>query len=792
MSSLRESFRALFRSKAEKPADKKVDTSIVSVETSWYGGRSSAGSRQRYNPDELVSRQGLRIYSQMRNDEQVKAVCIFKRDTILSRGWSFKLDEDSKLSQSEKLNRIAIFNKLVDRMQGSFADGLNMISLGREYGYSLTEKVYAPVEIDGKTWVGLRKLVARDPSTFEFNTDPYGDLISCEQVAGGQKIDIDLDRFVYYVHNPEFDPYFGRSDLRSAYRSWYFKNEMVKLWAMYLEKFGGGFLVGKLAGENAPRFGTPAYAALQEVVANAKASGSILLPQGVELEAIFPQGGDVFEAACTWHDLAIARALLVPNLLGVSHTGQTGAYSQSQTQIESFAWTVRADAQRLEAVLNEQLFRDLGERNWGDGEYPRFAFNPISQEYMRWFITTWQSLVASKVVIQTEEDEARLREMLEMPVRKPGSKPLFDEAEPEPVGGQQATAADAEGDEDECAGKEDAKDNPRVSDKKKLVRVSHTHDGKPRSCTPAAFTRAVQRVAFAQIERRGEFDTSRLRDEMAGMVARVTKRLLGGENEMAKLLDSDVSDIAAIEFSGSEKGKLKEIARRALGIAYLESSNIARMELERATKQRFSRKTFADIRDKAQDFFEVNGFRMAGNVSDAVRAIIQLELQNGVKYGRSVTEVRTSIWNRLVERGLTSAQAARGEETDEAVLSALDDLWVDTEEQAAAYLDTLARTNLFEAINEARFAEFNDPSLQGFVVAFEYSSVLDDRTTVICEYMDSRVYAANSPVWDEYRPPNHYNCRSLLVPITKIDVEDGVWDGIEDGYPSVEPQAGFK
>jgi hypothetical protein len=116
-------------------------------------------------------------------------------------------------------------------------------------------------------------------------------------------------------------------------------------------------------------------------------------------------------------DLAIAKALLVPNLLGISHTGQTGAYSQSQTQLEAFFWTLNADSERLEACINEQLVKDLGDVNFGDGDYPYFCFKPASREWIKQTIADWKVLVDGKSVIATEADEEHFRKLLDMPKR---------------------------------------------------------------------------------------------------------------------------------------------------------------------------------------------------------------------------------------------------------------------------------------------------------------------------------------------------------------------------------------
>jgi len=100
---------------------------------------------------------------------------------------------------------------------------------------------------------------------------------------------------------------------------------------------------------------------------------------------------------------------------------------------------------------------------------------------------------------------------------------------------------------------------------------------------------------------------------------------------------------------------------------------------------------------------------MAGNMSDGARAIIQQELQLGVKAGQSPGETKAAIWDRLTSRGFTDKASVRLVEDDNKVMDLLDALWVDTEEAALSYINTLVTTNTFEALNEARFAEFTDP-----------------------------------------------------------------------------------
>jgi SPP1 gp7 family putative phage head morphogenesis protein len=804
---------------AGKPKDLPQDN-IVTLE------RSSISLGPRYNPDQLAGRNGLGIYAKMRLDEQVKAVMNFKRDAITARGWTFKYEEESSLSQTEQDKRKRVFTEIFTKMRGSFVDALNVIATGRDYGFSLTEKIYSDVTIDKQTYIGISEMRGREPSTFEFTTDDFGTLLKVEQTTAGRRITVDMSRMIHYVHSPEFDRFFGRSDLREAYRAWYAKDQLVKLWLLYLERMAGGLVEARRTPDSSLQYGSPEYASLQEVLKNVHGAMGMISPPGIEINVHTPPTTDAYEKATVYFDLAIAKALLVPNLLGISHTGQTGAFSQSQTQLEAFFWTLNADSERLESTINEQLVRDLGDANFGDGDYPYFCFKPASRDYITKTIADWKTLVDAKSVITSEADEEHFRKLLDMPKRDEDTEPLID-----PLAQQQQAMAEngqgfdqkMRGNQDKRAEAEAARQAQAANDQKfaalnarfdtLLTRLRpagdghHAHsDAGPRSpadvpqagkfngavphgplrgCSVEQFNRATQRVAFTVIESRQDKMAGELTGQVAQFVAKATKKLLGNDEDLSRLIDTDPSDIAGIELNSAQKGKLKDIYRRSLASAWTLGGSLARNELERARGQRFV--VMKDLRDTAADYFEVNGFRMAGNVSDGVRALIQQELQNSIKFGRTAKDTREVIWDRLVSRGFTNREAVRDTETDAAVMRTLNDLWGVSEPQTAAYLDTLSRTNLFEAMNEARFAEFTDPELGGFVVALQYSAILDDRTTDICEALNDKTWVEDSPMWDQFRPPNHFNCRSVLIPVTELDG----WDGQESPEPSVQPAAGF-
>lgn len=827
-------------------------------------------SGERYNPDDLAGRRGLKIYSAMMTDEQVKAVMQFKRDAITSRGWTFSFEHDSNLSDEEKQNRIYVFEKIIERMRGSFEDALNAIAKGRQYGFSMTEIVYDTIECFGKQYIGLNTLKPRDVTTFVFHTDPWGEVEKVVQKIAAAEVEIELAKFIHYVHAPEEDLIYGQSDLRQAYRSWYVKDQIIKLYATFLERFAGGFAVLQLDGSRPVSPDSKEYRKLQSIIENIRNMSGMILPPGLTFDVKMPSTTSEYREALTYFDIAISKSLLVPNLLGLSHAGNTGSFSQSQTQLEAFFWTLNADTRRMEACLQEQLFKKLGDMNWGDGEYPVFRFKPASKEHVSWLVNTWGVLVQNKAVETTADDEAHLRKLLEMPAREidleeegddaiasdpssafsgvqvtamldvlarvrdgsippetaievlvqsypvsdedarkmidPIIKVLQDKENEKPVaeipqlpiaenseddsdsGEEENGSAEEDEPESQLAlnleGKEDSEEeNYGDKEKNKPIMMAHTHDGMPRTVSMAAFQRALMRVDFSVMEKKTNSIAEDSAETVAKLVVRSTNRLLGDEARMSELLDDDMTDIEYMKLDGADVGKIKAANKEALLKSWTLGLDNAKRELRKAGKE--SKTVFADLRDKAAQYFEANGFRMAANISDGIRSIIQQELIQAVKEGLRPDAVKANIFRRLIERGFTTMDALETESVTPSLLADVEEI-IDLTKNAA-YVDTLIRTNMFEAMNEARFAEFNDPELDGFVEALEYSAILDGNTTEICRELNGKIFKTDSEEWDQYRPPNHYNCRSILIPITTVDN----WNGNESNKPSVQPAEGF-
>jgi len=86
-------------------------------------------------------------------------------------------------------------------------------------------------------------------------------------------------------------------------------------------------------------------------------------------------------------------------------------------------------------------------------------------------------------------------------------------------------------------------------------------------------------------------------------------------------------------------------------------------------------------------------------------------------------------------------------------------------------IETLIRTNGTRAFNTGMMVEYNDPDLEGFVRAVQVSAILDTRTTDICRHADGKIFLLDDPIAGQLTPPLHFNCRTVLIPITAVDGE---------------------
>lgn len=788
-------------------------------------------NQEKYNPDELIGRKGFGIYKRMMQDEQVKAVVRFKRDAITSRDWFLEYDPDTKLSESEKTRRIRFFNQMLRNVDGSFGDAMNGIMSAIYNGFSMTEKVFDQIDFEGNVFWQIRAFKLRPFDTFHFKVDPHGNILEVIQRMDGQEQRITMDKFIWFVVNPDIDDQYGGSELREAYDSWYYKSVFNRFWAIWIEKHATGYFWVMPTSEDVQlNVDSEEWKLIKAIIEGKTAASSFAFPRKMDVQMNFPANQVAFKEAVNHHDLGIAKALLVPNLLGVTVQSATGSFAQSSTQLEAFLWTLDHDASRLEDCINEKVMCHVGDINFGDGLYPKFKLKPISESKKLEVISKWKELVGSDAVSTTNSDQQHLRELLGFPAMDEEKLARIDkdilpefmevlkgymtgsineasaikilstiapldekevkelikdlevkEEEPPTTPSGDDTNEDDDDPEADGDDSDDLPDGEEEDDDEDDTFLEQT----PRSkgyVEVDYMTKQIMKAAFASAKRRTDFakiqqDSERIEEDEVVSISKVFANEVGKIVEKIKEEKLGTDENREVELINNLKMNRKRIRNTVEGMlrrGWALGQKTAEDELQR-TQLSKTKINMERLADRAADFFNARSFQVAGKFSDDAMSDIKNILFNGIKGSKSTDEIVKEIYTKFGRDGKLTP-----EDVEEALGEAF------SVENPNARLKTLIRTNTFEAINEARHDFYTDPDLDGFVVALEYSSTLDSRTTNICRHLDDRKYPTDSEIWNTYRPPNHFNCRAVTIPLLSTDDFE-----LTSEPPEINPQEGF-
>jgi SPP1 gp7 family putative phage head morphogenesis protein len=143
-----------------------------------------------------------------------------------------------------------------------------------------------------------------------------------------------------------------------------------------------------------------------------------------------------------------------------------------------------------------------------------------------------------------------------------------------------------------------------------------------------------------------------------------------------------------------------------------------------------------------------------------------------------VTDVYEAI-DKAISAGTTLEEFKRD------VGAKLEDAWG---EPRAARVETIFRTNVLGAYNEGRHAILTAPAVKEARPYWRFDAVEDSRTSDICDELDGTILPADDPFWDSHTPPLHFQCRSVLTPLSEEEATD---EGENDEAPDAEPDEGF-
>lgn len=661
-----------------------------------------------YNPSVLISRKGFKVIDQMRKDDQVKAALSLKKHAVITPGWMVESPE----GQDEDWEVRRFVERQLTELDGTLETALIDILSALDYGYSVTEKVFDEIpEGEFRGRVGLSALKTKKPHHIRFDLDLFGNLLpdgilQDQPNAGEPVLRMPVDKFVRLAYQKEFGNPYGQSDLEAAYRSWLAKDHSYRWLAMLLERFGvppifAMFNPNKYKGNHLTRLQT----LLKRLQANTTATLPRPTPGDLEMWSpkIEGQVSQVFRPALDRFDRDIAKAILMPGLLGLTSDAEQGSLARSETHFDVFMLIVAYLRVMLEeTVMNEQVVRPLVDLNFPVDDYPVWKLLPISDDIRLDIMESWTKLLSQGAVRAQDEDEDHIRQTLKFPDRKAEAEPPPNELDP-----------DTE-ETDEPAGE------PRAFQLSKPEREARVRD----------IRRELDRLEGSAVESLVPlFEAAR--DRTTKALGRVKNLSVDATDEIGTGLGSKVKP-AVVSF-------LTEAFRAGRAAVRGEITRQARMVETPSDDPLFvPSDALAFLRAKAD--FTVRG------VDEWLLADIRQALLKGLETGEPIEETQERI--RKVYEPWTG---------DPTVIR-------DGKQVEPHRLETLVRTNNTGAYNQGRLVGAQD--LSDFLTGMQYSAILDSRTTQVCQHLDGLVFRMNDPALKRLAPPNHHQCRSVLVPVT--------------------------
>lgn len=685
------------------------------VEQTYFVSPYDSSSQTRpYNPDDLYQKFGsYTIYESMMKDDQVSICMKLKKDLILASGWDIVVEGDTPQDVEVKEY---IEYCLREKTEGIFEDMLEEVLSAYEYGFSVTEKVFQKKE-DGK--LGLKYLRTRHPATWMLHTDEQGRISKYEQLVSKTNLELDPKILIHYVNQPKFQNPYGNSDLRAAYSAWFAKREVVKYFAMFLEKSAGPIPVARY-NKNAPQ---SAVDAIHTAIKSFQAKTALTIPEDIKMEFLeSKKEGQAYERAISLFNMFIGRSIFIPDLMGFQG-GETagGSYSLGEAQLNIFFKHIQRRRETLERIVNDHVIKPIVYFNYGEMEkFPKWKLRPVQDDNAEALAKLWIEAVKGKIYKPSEEEINHFRKLAKFPegpvefAEEPMMNPLDPNApkmgpDGKPLPPEEVKEGEEDGNDPAKQGKKPVTATP--FQKKEMAKLVHVGD-------------YSKKVDFKAIETAMDRFKNRVLEQAGPVIKRIFKDL--GD----QISNKNIVASQKIEKSEGLKlkylGELKKILKKNFKQAYEDAKNMGERELNKTT---YARKPLPD--DKFLEFIENETFQYVGDWEYNVLKKARIQINAAIRDGKPLS----SVLDLLDEEGMLDSESS---------------------------LERYARTKFTDVMNRGRLAYFNETDV---VAAYQYSAILDDVTSGICEGLHGKIFKAG----DEPIPPLHFNCRSLLVPITKYE-----------------------
>lgn len=446
--------RVRMNARTGRPMSIEREVTVVGGEIAQSFLPAKNGGVYVQSPDKLLRTKGFQVYRDMRSDDQVKLTMQFKKILVHGRAWEIKPASDSE--KDKDIAKFVEWNLNRINLKHVIKEALTCL----DFGFSVGEIVWEVGDYEGSRSLLLKSIKHRDPERIEAQIDQHGNIVRWEQnegiVIGGAPILIKTEKVWHYAHQAEFSNPYGVSDLRAAYKSWWAKRFIHNFWNVFLERLGS-----PMTAMTYPQgAGDELKETLKGILKGLSTKTEILIPEGVEIkliEAMRSSGQASFGDALTYHNNAIARAILMVAMFGAGGDDITrGSDSQSRLHLRVLFKMADDLSKELMKSFHEQVMKQLVDLNFNVDEYPEFVWQDYGEFEGIEIADTIRLLHAAGIVDMDQTDVNYTRSVVGMPLRKendpedevnrpPPPPPPGDPNKPPPAASQGNTQAQSSG-----------------------------------------------------------------------------------------------------------------------------------------------------------------------------------------------------------------------------------------------------------------------------------------------------------------------------------------------------------
>lgn len=390
----------------------KLDAQASASGSTAYG----AGLRQDYNP-EFVFPANMQLYRQMRTDAQVRSALRVAKSPVLAARWFMQ----PASQEAEDIERAEyIWRNINDWMSTSWPQTLMEVLYMLDYGFYVFEKVFTKGPdglIRWKKLAPIHPMEVVKPIYDEADGGYAGITVNVERGGDVNEVDIPIEQLLIFTYDREAGDMMGTSALRSVYKHWFIKENLLKIDAIQKERHAIGIPIVILPLGHNDRDVVNAHQIGADLRGNE--SAHVVLPFGWEVKFAKLEGQNVDPIrSIEYHGRMIYENFLVNFMDKNPSTSHVGGSD------ETFMKGTRFIAEIIRDVVNKYAIPQLYDWNWDEPEtgYPQLKVRRLGDT------TDWRTMsfahrnyVGAGMLTPDDKMEEWVREEMDLPMADPSS-----------------------------------------------------------------------------------------------------------------------------------------------------------------------------------------------------------------------------------------------------------------------------------------------------------------------------------------------------------------------------------